>query len=224
MSVSGVSASCGDTVGTGSVSRVCRVCRRTRVRDGRNFDARRPIHGEAVGAIDAATDDAPPSLPPWSRSSRRCHPYPWCSSQHHDDGEGNDLASHGRASSSAARAFVLTHQRRRSTGRTSCVRSTRPVNLATLKKRLVFRGKRYSSIGRAPVCAIDDALEHDRVVRAFSDTSRSSRARRRTCARRRPAPRARSRDTPTCPAPASGRRRDSCVSSGRANTSPRFRR
>lgn len=65
------------------------------------------------------------------------------------------------------------------------------------------------------------ALEHNRVVRAISGPPQSPRARRRACARRRPAPRARSRDTPTCLAPLSGRPRGSCVSSGRADTSPR---
>ena len=45
---------------------------------GRNFNAANSR--QAVGNIDAATDDAPPSLPPWSRSSRRCPPYPWCPS------------------------------------------------------------------------------------------------------------------------------------------------
>jgi len=91
-----------------------------------------------------------------------------------------------------------------------------------IKKRVGFSaGRAIGHFGRALVIrALDTRSSTTASSARFFCPSQSPRARRRACARRRPAPRARSRDTPTCPAPPSGRPRGSCVSSGRADTSP----
>jgi hypothetical protein len=72
-----VRAACGETVGSGFVSQVNVLNARLEtgaIARQRQFTAR-PL---VTSTRD--TDDAPPSLPPWCRSSRRCRPYPWCPS------------------------------------------------------------------------------------------------------------------------------------------------